>query len=82
MKEEDFGKRAGLFNSKKSRKKRRALRSGMGNDEEDYGDEYFSEEDYDSEIEEESLEEGEDSYYDEEDDEGKIRKSRNKVDDK
>ena len=82
MKEEDFGKRAGLFNSKKSRKKRRALRSGMGNDEEDYGDEYFSEEDYDSEIEEVSLEEGEDSYYDEEDDEGKIRKSRNKVDDK
>lgn len=71
MREEDFGKRAGLFNSKKIKKRRRALRSGMGNDEDDYGDDYDSEEDYDSELEFASVkdeDDEEDSYYDEEDD--------------
>lgn len=45
--ESDLGRRAGLTSSKKgkAKKKRRALRSGMGNDEEDYGDEYGSSED-------------------------------------
>ena len=81
MREEDFGKRAGLFNSKKSKKKRRALRSGMGNDE-DYGDEYNSEDDYDSEVEEISMED--DSYYDEEDDDDSqtVGKKRRRKDSK
>ena len=51
--ESDLGKRAGLVRDKKKgmKKKRRALRSGMGNDESDYGDEYDSQEDYGSELE-------------------------------
>jgi hypothetical protein len=32
------------------KKQRRAMRSGMGNDESDYGDEYDSQEDYGSEL--------------------------------
>ena len=50
--ESDLGKRAGLLRDKKknAKKKRRALRSGMGNDESDYGDEYDSQEDYGSEL--------------------------------
>lgn len=45
--ESDLGRRAGLSRDKKGKgkKKRRALRSGMGNDEEDYGEEYGSSED-------------------------------------
>lgn len=44
--ESDLGRRAGLAKDKKGKgkKKRRALRSGMGNDEEDYGEEYGSSE--------------------------------------
>ena len=50
--EQDLGKRAGLFKDAKggAKKKRRVRRSGMGNDEGDYGEEYDSEEDYDSEL--------------------------------
>jgi len=47
MKEHDLGKRAGLYDTSKSKKgkdKRREFRSGMGNEESSYGDE-----DYDSE---------------------------------
>ena len=43
--ESDLGKRAGLLKDKKgknAKKKRRALRSGMGNDESDYDAEYDS----------------------------------------
>lgn len=45
--ESDLGRRAGLSKDKKGKgkKKRRALRSGMGNDEDDYGEEYGSSED-------------------------------------
>jgi hypothetical protein len=52
--ESDLGKRAGLMRDKnkgKGKKKRRALRSGMGNDEDDYDEEYDSQEDYGSELE-------------------------------
>lgn len=84
--ESDLGKRAGLLrekNKKNAKKKRRALRSGMGNEESDYGDEYDSQEDYGSELEElkarkaltkkveiseEEEEEVEDEYYDDEQD--------------
>lgn len=72
--ERDLGKRAGLSNElKKGKKKRRALRSGMGNDESDYGEydsehDYYFEDDEDaSPSEEEELEEEE--YYDEEEEE-------------
>ena len=82
--ESDLGKRAGLLrdkNKKNSKKKRRAVRSGMGNDESDYGNEYDSQEDYGSELDDlkaanalkkqeiaqESEEEHE--YYDEYEDE-------------
>lgn len=53
MNEQDLGRRAGLNMSKKNgaKKKRRALRSGMGNEEDSYGDEYDSEGSYFSEIE-------------------------------
>ena len=80
--ESDLGKRAGLLGGKKGgkgiKKQRRAMRSGMGNDESDYGDEYDSQEDYGSELEalkakraaakklEDSEEEESDEYYDEE----------------
>lgn len=47
IEEKDLGGRAGLKKDKSmSKKKRRALRSGMGNEEGDYDDEYDSEEDY------------------------------------
>lgn len=51
--EQDLGRRAGLNMAKKNnaKKKRRALRSGMGNEEDSYGDEYDSEGSYFSEIE-------------------------------
>lgn len=68
--ERDLGKRAGLSNElKKGKKKRRAARSGMGNDESDYGDydsehDYYLEDDDDDEESEEEEEEGD--YYDEE----------------
>jgi len=72
--ERDLGKRAGLSNElKKGKKKRRALRSGMGNDESDYGEydsehDYYFEDDADaSPSEEEEVEEEE--YYDEEEEE-------------
>lgn len=57
--EQDLGRRAGLNMSKKnnSKKKRRALRSGMGNEEDSYDDEYGSEGSYFSEIEFPSEEE-------------------------
>ena len=85
--ERDLGKRAGLSNElKKGKKKRRAARSGMGNDESDYGD-YDSEHDYyleddDGEESEEEQEEGD--YYDEEeedsdDEEESIDSKGNKV---
>lgn len=76
MNEQDLGRRAGLNMSKKNgaKKKRRALRSGMGNEEDSYGDEYDSEGSYFSEIEfpEEEVikkvtpipESEEDEYYD------------------
>merc|ERR1711935_519830 len=70
----DLGERAGLSNElKKGKKKRRALRSGMGNDESDYGEydsehDYYFEDDADaSPSEEEEVEEEE--YYDEEEEE-------------
>tara|TARA_B110000285_G_C15138949_1_gene629298 strand:+ start:3646 stop:4194 length:549 start_codon:yes stop_codon:yes gene_type:complete len=45
--EMDLGGRAGLKKDKSmTKKKRRSLRSGMGNEEGDYDDEYDSEEDY------------------------------------
>ena len=70
--ERDLGKRAGLSNDlKKGKKKRRAARSGMGNDESDYGD-YDSEHDYyleDDDHEESEEEQEEADYYDEEDEE-------------
>jgi hypothetical protein len=53
--ESDLGKRAGLIrekNKKNAKKKRRAQRSGMGNDESDYDDEYDSQEDYGTELDE------------------------------
>jgi len=75
---QDLGKRAGLGKGKAAnKKKRRALRSGMGNDEGSYDDEYDSEGSYFSEIEfpeddiklvtpESSIKEEEEEYYDEE----------------
>lgn len=67
--ESDLGRRAGLSRDKKGKggkKKRRALRSGMGNEEEDYGEEYGSSEDgsyLDLPVAED---EGDYEYYDEE----------------
>lgn len=70
--ERDLGKRAGLSNDlKKGKKKRRAARSGMGNDESDYGD-YDSEHDYyfeDDEDEESGEEDEEEEDYGEEEEE-------------
>ena len=81
--ESDLGKRAGLLRDKKknTKKKRRALRSGMGNDESDYGEEYDSQEDYGSELAElkakrdlarkmQDSEYGDEEYEDEQDEEG------------
>lgn len=97
--ESDLGRRAGLSKDKKGKggkgKKRRALRSGMGNEESDYGDEYDSEEyddlpiaeeegdEYYEEEEEAELEEeeGEEEYEEEEDEEVKelVTKGRRSV---
>ena len=86
IREQDLGRRAGLNLGKKNlKKKRRALRSGMGNEEEDYDDElYDSEVDYGSEVllsdkeevelekiaDEEEEGEYEEEYDEEYDDEG------------
>jgi hypothetical protein len=73
--ERDLGKRAGLSNElKKGKKKRRAARSGMGNDESDYGDydsehDYYFEDDEDEDSDEDDELGEDDDYYDEEDEE-------------
>lgn len=84
--ERDLGKRAGLSNDlKKGKKKRRAARSGMGNDESDYGDydsehDYYFEDDEDESSEEENDEEDEDESVDlSEDSQGNPKKGKKKT---
>jgi hypothetical protein len=82
--ESDLGRRAGLSRDKKGgkgKKKRRALRSGMGNEEDDYGEEYGSSEDgsvLDLPAEEAKAEEYGD-YYGEYDAEGEEEESEEEV---